>query len=210
MTPCSFHVSRHPLVQDKIARLRDKRTPQVEFRRLVTELGMLLGYEAMGGLRLKPETVKTPLANAECMRVANPLVFVTILRAGLSMSDGLTKLEPDARLAHIGIYRNENNLEPVRYYARFPANMQDYSVVVADPMLATGGSASEALNIVKSQGAKNIVFSCIIAAKPGVRKVHQDHPDVPVFAGALDEALNEKGYIVPGLGDAGDRMFGTV
>lgn len=210
MNPCSFHVSKHPLVQDKIARLRDKRTPQVEFRRLVTELGMLLGYEAMSGLKLKPETVKTPLANAECMRMASPLVFVTILRAGLSMTDGLMQVEPEARLAHIGIYRNENNLEPVRYYARFPDNMQDHAVIVADPMLATGGSASEALNIVKSRGAKNIVFSCIIAAKPGVRKVHQDHPDVPVFTGALDEALNEKGYIVPGLGDAGDRMFGTV
>ena len=210
MTSANFHVSRHPLVQDKIARLRDKRTPQVEFRRLVTELGMLLGYEAMAGLRMRPETVKTPLANADCMRVAHPLVFVTILRAGLSMTDGLTQLEPEARFAHIGIYRNENNFEPVRYYARFPDNMAEHTVVVADPMLATGGSASESLSIVKSRGAKNIVFACIIAARAGVRKVHQDHPEVPIYAGALDEILNEKGYIVPGLGDAGDRMFGTV
>jgi len=205
-----FYQSRHPLVLDKIARLRDKRTTTPEFRRIVGEVALLLGYEVLANIDMKTETVKTPLASCQCQMLARPITFVTILRAGLGMTDGLMKLEPTANLAHIGIYRNESTLEPVRYYARFPKNIGEHYVVLADPMLATGGSAVESLSILKAQGAKHISFVCMLAARGGIKKVMQAHPDVSIVAGMIDEELNDKGYIVPGLGDAGDRMFGTI
>jgi len=210
MTIPNLTVCKHPLVLDKIARLRDRKTVSADFRRLAGEIAIMLGCEALSGVKTKPELVRTPIDTCESVRLAQELTFVTILRAGLGMTDGLMKLEPNARLAHIGIYRNEDTLEPVRYYARFPQTLADNFVLLADPMLATGGSAVEAVNILKSRDAKHMAFICIIASRAGAKRFHQAHPDVPVYAGAVDETLNENGYIVPGLGDAGDRMFGTV
>lgn len=210
MTTGKLFVSRHPLVIDKIARMRDKKTLTPEFRRLASEVGMLVGAEALAAVKLRPETVHTPVGECPTQRAAQDITFVTILRAGLGMTDGLMQLVPEARLAHVGIYRNEDTLEPVRYYARFPKELENHFVLLADPMLATGGSAAEAISILKSRGVKNLTFACIIAAKPGVKHLQTLHPEVPIFAGALDENLNDKGYIIPGLGDAGDRMFGTI
>jgi uracil phosphoribosyltransferase len=210
MTTPGLFVSKHPLVLDKIARLRDRRTAPADFRRLVGEIAMLLACDALSGVKTRQELVRTPLAECDAVKLAVELTFVTILRAGLAMTDGLMKLEPNARFAHIGIYRNEDTLEPVRYYARFPQNLSESFVLLSDPMLATGGSAVESLHILKSRGAKHIAFACIIAARQGIKHVQQVHPDVPIYVGCVDEQLNDKGYIIPGLGDAGDRMFGTV
>jgi uracil phosphoribosyltransferase len=210
MTTGKTFVSKHPLLQDKIGRLRHKGTHPADFRRLVGEITMLLGYEVLCDLKLDKADVQTPLGIWQGGKAAQEITIVSILRAGLGMAEGFMKLEPTARSAHIGVYRNEDTLEPVRYYARFPANIDKHYVVLADPMLATGGSAVEAIDILKNQGAKGIVFACIIAAKDGVSHVHKIHPDVPIYIGSLDEKLSDKGYILPGLGDAGDRMFGTV
>ncbi|MFH1618383.1 MAG: uracil phosphoribosyltransferase [bacterium] len=202
-------VSRHPLVLEKIARLRDKSTGFGEFRSLMAEVSMLLGYEALSEMKVKKAVVKTPLGPAHCLRAKQDIIFTAILRAGLGMTEGLLRLEPSARLGHIGIYRNEETLDPVRYYVRLP-NMRSRFVLLADPMLATGGSAVEAVNILRSRGAAHITFLCLIAAKRGLDHFHKVHPDVPVYAGAVDGILNGNGYIVPGLGDAGDRIFGTI
>lgn len=202
-------ISGHPLVLDKISRLRDSRTSMVDFRRLMAEVSILLGYEALTGLRLRKASVKTPLGRAACMKAGREITFATILRAGLGMTDGLLQLEPRARLGHIGIYRNEETLDPVRYYVKFPKKLKEHYVVLVDPMLATGGSAAEAVGILKSRGASDITFMCILAARQGISNLHKQHPEVPIYAGAVDNVLNKNGYIVPGLGDAGDRMFGT-
>lgn len=206
----NVHVSRHPLVMDKIARLRDKRTNVADFRRLMGELAMLLAHDAFLNARVKKVKVRTPVGVADAQKLSHDLVFVSILRAGLGMTDGLVKLYPEAKLAHIGIYRDEETLKPVKYYVRLPENVADSLVVIADPMLATGGSAVEAVEIMKSRGAMNICFICMIASKEGVRRLASAHPDMPIYVGAVDEKLNSHGYIVPGLGDAGDRMFGTA
>ncbi|MFA5161672.1 MAG: uracil phosphoribosyltransferase [Elusimicrobiales bacterium] len=206
----NLFVSKHPLVQDKVARLRDKRTISADFRRIAGEIAVFLTYDALGSAKTCADTVKTPLGDCAAVRLAQELTVVSILRAGLAMSEAIMRVEPNARFAHIGIYRNEDTLEPVRYYARFPKDISNDFVLLCDPMLATGGSAVEALHILKARGAKHIAFACIIAARQGARRVHQFHPEVPIYAAALDEQLNEKGYIIPGLGDAGDRMFGTV
>jgi uracil phosphoribosyltransferase len=205
----NVHVSKHPLVMDKIARLRDKRTSVADFRRLMGEISMFLAYDAFAHARVKPAKVRTPVGLANCQRLAHDLVFVAILRAGLGMVDGLMKLYPEARLAHIGIYRDEETLKPVKYYVRLPEKVADSLVVIADPMLATGGSAVEAVEIMKSRGAKNICFICMLASREGLRRLAAAHPDMPIYVGTVDERLNSDGYIVPGLGDAGDRMFGT-
>lgn len=205
----NVHISKHPVVLDKIARLRDRRTNVADFRRLMGELAMFLAHDALLHARVKRAKVRTPVGVAEAQRLAHDLVFVAILRAGLGMVDGLVKLCPEARLAHIGIYRDEETLKPVKYYARLPENVADSLVVIADPMLATGGSAVEAVEIMKSRGAKNICFLCMIASREGIRRLSSAHPEMPVYVGAVDEKLNGDGYIVPGLGDAGDRMFGT-
>ena len=205
----NVHVSKHPLVMDKISRLRDKRTSVADFRRLMGEVSMFLAHDALLHAKVKSARVRTPVGTANVMRLSHDLVFVAILRAGLGMVDGLVKMYPEAKLAHIGIYRDEETLKPVKYYVRLPENVAGSLVVRADPMLATGGSAVEAVEIMKSRGAKNICFICMIAAKEGLRRLAAAHPEMPIYVGTVDEKLNGKGYIVPGLGDAGDRMFGT-
>lgn len=205
----NVHVSKHPLVMDKISRLRDKRTSVADFRRLMGEVSMFLSHDAFLHAKVRSAKVRTPVGTANVMKLSHDLVFVAILRAGLGMVDGLLKMYPEAKLAHIGIYRDEETLKPVKYYARMPEDVSDSLVVIADPMLATGGSAVEAVEIMKSRGAKNICFICMIAAKEGLRRLAAAHPEMPIYVGTVDEKLNNKGYIVPGLGDAGDRMFGT-
>ncbi len=205
----NVHVSKHPLVMDKVARLRDKRTGVADFRRLTGEIAMLLAYDAFFNARVKRARVRTPIGVADTMKLSHDVVFVAILRAGLGMVDGLLKICPEGRLAHIGIYRDEETLKPVKYYARLPGDVAESLVVIADPMLATGGSAVEAVEIMKSRGAKHICFICMLAAKEGLRRLAAAHPEMPIYVAAVDEKLNGSGYIVPGLGDAGDRMFGT-
>ncbi|MBI4801891.1 MAG: uracil phosphoribosyltransferase [Elusimicrobia bacterium] len=205
----NIHISKHPLVLDKIARLRDKKTSVADFRRTMGEISMLLAHDVLSNAEVSVSKVLTPLGPAKAMRLSQEIVFVAILRAGLGMLDGLIKLHPEARLAHIGIYRDESTLKPVNYYVRLPESLKDSFVVVADPMLATGGSAVEAIDILKVRGARSICFIGLIAAKKGVKRLSRAHPDVPIYIGTVDEKLDGNGYIVPGLGDAGDRMFGT-
>jgi len=170
---------------------------------------MLLGYEILSGFPTKDIKVKTPLATANCKVISRDIVIVAILRAGLGLMDGLLEIIPEAKQAHIGIYRDEETLKPVKYYLRFPDDLKDKYIIIVDPMLATGGSAVEAVNIVKSRGAKNIHFMSVISSRYGVEVLRKHHPDIKIFTAVIDEKINENGYIVPGLGDAGDRMFGT-
>lgn len=202
-------VCDHPLVQEKMGAMRDKRTPPEQFRILMEQMGSLLGYEVLRGLRTRKCSVKTPLESAAAAVVDQPIAFVAVLRAGLGMLPGLLHIAPKAHIGHIGLYRNEETLNPVRYYVRLPKELSRCFVVLCDPMLATGGSAIEALHILKTDGAKDIRLLSLIAAKPGVQKVHAAHPDVAIYTAALDAHLNKNGYIVPGLGDAGDRLFAT-
>jgi uracil phosphoribosyltransferase len=204
-----LHISDHPLVQDKLAALRDKATPPEDFRRLMGEVAMLVGCEVLKGVRTRKATVQTPLKPAAATVLDQPLAFVAVLRAGLGMTPGLLQLAPKASIGHIGLYRDEQTLNPVRYYVRLPQKLSEHFVVLCDPMLATGGSASESIHILKTDGAKQIVLLTLLAAKKGVARVHRDHPDVPIFTAAVDPVLNGHGYILPGLGDAGDRLFNT-
>jgi uracil phosphoribosyltransferase len=200
----------HPLVQHKISLLRDKRTNTKEFKALVAEISMLMGYEVTRNLPLKEVEIETPLGIAKTKVIAGKkLCFVAILRAGLGMVDGMTQLLPMAKVGHIGLYRDPETLQPVEYYSKLPADANERDIVLLDPMLATGGSASEAIRIIKEKGVTNIKLVCLLAAKAGIEVVNRDHPDVGVYCAAVDEALNDHGYIVPGLGDAGDRLFGT-
>jgi uracil phosphoribosyltransferase len=206
----SAFVFDHPLIQHKISLLRDKNTTSKEFRELASEISMLMGYEVTRDIPLKEIEIETPMGYAKTKVISGKkLAFVPILRAGLGMVDGMLKLVPMARVGHIGVYRDHETLEPVEYYCKLPQDICDRDVVLLDPMLATAGSACDAIKIVKERGAKNIKFVCLIAAKSGVERLHQEHPDVDIYCAAVDEVLNEKGYIVPGLGDAGDRLFGT-
>ncbi|MEI7482038.1 MAG: uracil phosphoribosyltransferase [Elusimicrobiota bacterium] len=202
-------ISKHPLVMHKIARLRDKKTSVADFRRVMSEISMLLAHDVLANAKVKVTGVATPLGPCKAMTLSHDIIFVAILRAGLGMLDGLIKVHPEARLAHIGIYRDETTLKPVKYYVRLPTRINNSLVIIVDPMLATGGSASEAVEILKARGAKNICFMGLIGAKYGVKRLASAHPDVPIYIGTVDEKLNKDGYIVPGLGDAGDRMFGT-
>ena len=204
-----LHISDHPLVADKLARLRDKGTGPEDFRRLMAEVAMLVGTEVLKGVRTRKSTVQTPLKTAPAVVLDQPLAFVAILRAGLGMTPGLLELAPTASIGHIGLYRDEKTLNPVRYYVRLPKRLKDHYVVLCDPMLATGGSASESIHILKTDGARNIVLLTLLACKQGVARIQRDHPDVPIYTAAVDPVLNAKGYIVPGLGDAGDRLFNT-
>ena len=199
----------HPLIQHKLAILRDKRTPTKEFRALVSEIAMLMTYEVTRDLPTWPVEVETPLETARCRMVAGKkLTLVPILRAGLGMVDGISQLIPSARIGHIGLYRDHDTLKPVRYYFKVPREAaRDFYVL--DPMLATGGSAVAAVQQLKEAGAARIRLICIVAAPEGVQDMLTAHPDVPIFSAALDRQLNEHGYILPGLGDAGDRIFGT-
>lgn len=201
---------RHPLVQHKLTLLRDRSTPTKIFKELVDEIATLLAYEATANLSLTPRDVETPLERTTGMQLAGKkLVLVPILRAGLGMVEGILHLVPDACVGHVGLYRDHDTLRPVHYYFKVPQDAADREFFLLDPMLATGGSAVEAIDQLKHVGAKRIRFLCLVAAPAGVTRVHDAHPDVPIISAALDRQLNESGYILPGLGDAGDRLFGT-
>ena len=200
----------HPLVQHKVSHLRDKNTGTKEFKELVSEIAMLLCYEATRDLPTEEVEIETPVAIAKTRVLSGrKLALVPILRAGLGMVDGMLTLLPAAKVGHIGLYRNEDTLEPVEYYCKLPSDIAERDVMVLDPMLATGGSAVDAITQIKKRGAKSIKFLGIIAAPEGLERLHNAHPDVDIYVAALDEKLNENGYIIPGLGDAGDRIFGT-
>ena len=200
----------HPLVKHKIAIMRNKDTGTKEFKAVAREIAMLMCYEATRELAVKDVDVETPITTAHCQMLAGKkLAIVPILRAGLGMVDGMLELIPSAKIGHIGLYRDEETLEPVEYFCKMPSDISERDVFVVDPMLATGGSAVEAINFIKARGGKDISFLCIVAAPEGLEKLHQAHPDVKIFVGNLDRCLNEKGYICPGLGDCGDRIFGT-
>ena len=200
----------HPLIQHKISILRDVGTSSNQFRALVEEITMLMCYESMRDLPLEEVEITTPICKTRTNMLAGiKLAVIPILRAGLGMVNGVVNLVPSARVGHIGMYRNEETLEPVPYYCKLPANIGKRLAIVVDPMLATGGSAVDAINQVKKLGGKKIKFMCLIAAPEGVKALSEAHPDVDIYCASVDEKLNEKGYIVPGLGDAGDRIFGT-
>ncbi|ABX40944.1 uracil phosphoribosyltransferase [Lachnoclostridium phytofermentans] len=200
----------HPLIQHKIGIMRMKTTSTKEFRDLVAEVAMLIYYEASRNLPLADKEVETPLTKAIVKEIeGKKLCVVPILRAGMHMADGILNLTPNAKVGHIGLYRNEETLEPVEYFCKLPSDAPDREIFVVDPMLATGGSAIAAITLLKRRGIEKIRFLCLIAAPEGLKKLQEAHPDVDVFIGALDERLNEQGYILPGLGDAGDRIYGT-
>jgi uracil phosphoribosyltransferase len=201
----------HPLIQHKLTFLRDKNTGSKEFRELVGEIAMLMCYEATRELPLEETTIETPMGLATTKVIAGrKLAFVPILRAGLGMVEGVLEMVPAAKVGHVGLYRDHETLQPVEYYSKLPLDINERDVFVLDPMLATGGSAIDAISIIKRSNPKSIRFMCIIAAPEGVKALTQAHPDVEVFCAAVDDHLNELGYIVPGLGDAGDRIFGTL
>ena len=204
------HVMDHPLVAHKLTILRDKDTSVKDFREIVSEIASLMCYEATRDLPTEEVTIKTPVATGKFKTLAGKkLAIVPILRAGLGMVDGILTLIPSAKVGHIGLYRDPDTLEPVEYYCKMPSDIAERDVIVLDPMLATGGSASAAIQFIKNYEVKHIKLMNIIAAPEGIERVHHDHPDVDIYCAALDEKLNEHGYIVPGLGDAGDRIFGT-
>lgn len=203
-------IFEHPLIQHKISILRDEKTGTNEFRKLVDEIAMLMGFEALRDLPTEEVEVKTPIQTCMTPMVSGKkLAIVPILRAGLGMVSGLLELVPSAKVGHIGLYRDEETHEPHAYYCKLPANIDERLVILTDPMLATGGSACEALDFIKEKGGKNIKFMAIIAAPEGLERVKKEHPDVQIYIGHLDDGLNENCYICPGLGDAGDRIFGT-
>lgn len=200
----------HPLIQHKISLLRDKRTGTNEFRKLVEEIAMLEGFEALGDLPTQDVEVETPIETCMTPMIAGrKLAIVPILRAGLGMVSGILALVPSAKVGHIGLYRDEVTHEPHEYYCKLPNPINERTIVVTDPMLATGGSAVDAVTMIKEHGGKHIKFMCIIAAPEGLKRLHEAHPDVQIYVGHLDRELNENAYICPGLGDAGDRIFGT-
>ena len=200
----------NPLIQHKLAIIRDKKTGTKEFREIIGELATFLCYEAMSDAKLEEVEIETPICKTKVKKLnENKYAFVPILRAGTGMLDGLLKAIPNAKIGHIGLYRNEETHNPVRYYYKMPKDIASREVIVLDPMLATGGSAYDTITMLKEDGVKNIKFLCIIAAPEGIKKIEEIHPDVKIYTTAVDEKLNENAYIVPGLGDAGDRIFGT-
>lgn len=205
-----FHLVKHPLVEHKLAILRDEKTLTKQFAELAEEIAMLETYEATKDLPLEEVTVKTPLEEAKCYMVSGKTVgIVPILRAGLGMVSGVQKLIPNAKIGHIGLYRDHETCEPVEYYCKLPADAEQRTIIVVDPMLATGGSASDAIKMIKKRGVTRIKLCCIVSAPEGVQRVMDDHPDIDVYVATVDRCLNERCYILPGLGDAGDRIFGT-
>lgn len=201
----------HPLIEHKLAILRDKKTGTKEFRELISEITLFLCYEAMKDAKLKEIEIETPIKKTKAQIIdEKDYCFVPIIRAGTGMIDGIVKMIPNAKIGHIGLYRNEETLKPVRYYYKMPSGIQNKRVIIIDPMLATGGSGIDAITLLKEDGVKDIKFLSIIAAPEGLKKMQEVHPDVQIYCSAIDECLNEVGYIVPGLGDAGDRIFGTV
>ena len=203
-------INKHPLVQHKITRLRDKTTGTNGFRSLVEEIGMLMGYEALADLATEDIEVETPLERTLSPVIAGrKMAVVPILRAGLGMVNGIQALVPTAKVGHIGLYRDPDTHKPVEYYCKLPTPIEERTIVVTDPMLATGGSACDAIRMIKQHGGRKIKFMCIIAAPEGLERLRQEHPDIQIYVGHLDRQLNEHAYILPGLGDAGDRIFGT-
>ncbi|MBQ8689940.1 MAG: uracil phosphoribosyltransferase [Clostridia bacterium] len=205
-----LHIIDHPLIQHKLTIMRSKNTSSKDFRELLDEISMLMGYEITRDLPLEDVEITTPIQKSTFKRIAGKkLAIVPILRAGLGMVDGLLRLVPVARVGHIGLYRDPETHEPVEYYCKMPPDISERLVIIVDPMLATGGSAADAITMVKQKGAKNIKLMCLVSAPEGVKRVMESHPDVDIYTASLDEKLNEHAYIVPGLGDAGDRIFGT-
>jgi uracil phosphoribosyltransferase len=204
------YVFDHPLIQHKLTYIRDKNTGTKEFRELVDEVATLMAFEITREMPVEEIEIETPVTIAKTKVLSGKkLAIVPILRAGIGMVDGVLKLIPAAKVGHIGLYRDPETLKPVEYYAKLPADVEERDFIIVDPMLATGGSAVEAINSLKKRGAKSIKFMCLIAAPEGVKVIQDEHPDVDIYIAALDEKLNDHGYIVPGLGDAGDRLFGT-
>ena len=202
-------VMNHPLITHKLAIMRDKETGHKDFRENLNEIASLMAYEICRDLPTKDVHIETPMGPCDTKKIAKEIVLVPILRAGMGLVDGIFDLIPTARIGFIGLYRNEETLEPVEYFAKFPKELEDAVVLVLDPMLATGGSAIAAVDMIKKRGAKNIKMCCLVGAPEGVKAFEEAHPDVDIYLAALDDHLNEIGYIVPGLGDAGDRIFGT-
>ena len=203
-------VMDHPLIQHKVSLMRDKETGTKEFRELLNEISMLMAYEVTRDLPLREVEIETPICRAQTKVIAGKkLAIVPILRAGLGMVDGIMSLVPSAKVGHIGLYRDPNTLEPVEYYCKLPEDCEEREILLVDPILATGGSASAAIRFLKRRGCKHIKLVCLIAAPEGTSRIQADHPDVNIYVAAMDEKLNDHGYIVPGLGDAGDRLFGT-
>jgi len=199
----------HPLIQHKLTFLRDKNTGTKLFRETLNEIAGLMTYEATKNVQLQEITVETPLMPTKAYTMPEDVAIVPILRAGLGMTEGITALIPTAKIGHVGVYRDEESLEPVYYYCKLPNDISERKVLLVDPMLATGGSAIYAIDYLKEQGVKDIVFMCLVAAPEGIEKVVAKHPDVDIYAAKIDEGLDENGYIYPGLGDCGDRIFGT-
>lgn len=204
-----LNLLKHPLLTHKLTILRRKETGTKDFRETLEEIAGLMAYEITRDLPVKDVTIETPVGECKTQELAMDVVLVPVLRAGLGMVDGISNLLPNARIGHIGMYRDHMTLKPMTYYSKFPDNLGDAVVMVLDPMLATGGSATDAIRVLKDNGAKTIKLVCIVGAPPGVERIMKDHPDVQIYLAGLDEKLNENGYIIPGLGDAGDRLFGT-
>lgn len=204
-----LHVNDHPLVKSKMSMLRDKETGCKEFRELVVEIASFIAYEATRMVDVLPKTVETPVGTASGWECVRKFGLVPILRAGLGMVDGISNLIPTAKVGHIGLYRNPDTLHPVEYYCKLPPEIDEREILLLDPMLATGRTAEQAIRYLKKAGAKHIKFLCLVAVREGVEEILRNHADVDIFAAAFDEELNDHGYIVPGLGDAGDRLFGT-
>ena len=206
----TLHIIDHPLVKHKLTLMRDKNTCVKDFRTLLKEISLLMGYEVTRDFKLSPVEIETPICKTTGYEISGKkLVVVPILRAGLGMTDGILELIPDVRVGHIGLYRNEETHEPVFYYCKMPKDISERFVLLTDPMLATGGSAVAAIAKLKEMGCRHIRLMCLVAAPEGIKRVQQEHPDVNIYVAAVDERMNENAYIVPGLGDAGDRIFGT-
>ncbi len=211
MSDLKVNVIDHPLIQHKLTLMRRKETGTKDFRELLEEIAMLMAYEITRDFPLKEVDIETPVAKCKAKVLAGKKVgVVPILRAGLGMLNGVVNMIPAARVGHVGMYRDPKTLKPVEYYCKLPGDVAERTLIVVDPMLATGGSSAAALELLKQKGAKSMILMCLVAAPEGIRLVNQEHPDVPIYVAAIDEKLNDKGYIVPGLGDAGDRIFGTL
>ncbi|MDY6053468.1 MAG: uracil phosphoribosyltransferase [Anaerovibrio sp.] len=212
MADLKVNVIDHPLIQHKLTILRKKETGTKDFRHLLDEIGMLMTYEVTRNFPLKDVEIETPICKCMGKELADTrkLCVVPILRAGIGLQNGVVNMIPTAKIGHIGLYRDPETLKPVEYYCKMPADIDQRTMLVVDPMLATGGSSAAALTMLKEKGAKKLILMCLVAAPEGVKVLNEEHPDVPIYVAALDEKLNEHGYIVPGLGDAGDRIFGTL